>query len=65
MKGQIDKKTIILIVAVAIIGLLVVTTPGWREIFGLGGINFSDQLLLYGAIAAGIIGMIIFVMNAK
>jgi hypothetical protein len=64
-KAQIDKKTVVLLIAVVVILGLVITTPGWKDIFGLGGVEMNDQLLLYGAIGAGLIGMVVFVMNAK
>jgi hypothetical protein len=60
-KGQVSKP-VILVIAIAIILVLVVTTPGWKDIFGLNG---SEQLLLYGALGAGIIGIIVFAMNSK
>lgn len=59
-----DKK-LVLIGAFAIIMLLVVTTPGWKTIFGLEGINFSSQFITYGLVAAGIVGLIVFAMSAS
>ncbi|MFH0961238.1 MAG: hypothetical protein V1820_00980 [archaeon] len=58
-------KTIVLLGAFAVIILLVVTTPGWKDIFGLSGINFSSQFLVYALIAAGIVGLVVFAMSAS
>lgn len=58
-------KTVIIVIAFAVIAALVITTPGWKDVFGLAGIKFGDQFLTYGLIAAGIIGMIVFAMNSS
>jgi len=62
MRGAEDNKSLMAFIAIAIIGFLVISSPGWKQILGIEGM---EQQVLVAIILVFIVGGIFWVVKSS